>query len=61
MTAETTGWLGLGFSPNGGMTKADIVVAWVDDRGKVFILVSENSYCKRVNYKEVLFVAFIMN
>uniref|UniRef100_A0A914XB51 DOMON domain-containing protein n=1 Tax=Plectus sambesii TaxID=2011161 RepID=A0A914XB51_9BILA len=29
----TRGWLGLGFSPNGAMTDADIVIAWVDANG----------------------------
>ena len=26
---HTTGWIGMGISPNGGMTGADIVVGWV--------------------------------
>ena len=29
--AQTTGWIGLGFSSNGAMTGADIVVAWVEN------------------------------
>ncbi|KAF4518097.1 hypothetical protein B566_EDAN007798 [Ephemera danica] len=29
--APTRGYVGLGFSPNGGMTGADIVIGWVDD------------------------------
>lgn len=33
ITAETTGWVGLGVSPNGAMTGADIIVAWVDSSG----------------------------
>ncbi|XP_023931836.1 DBH-like monooxygenase protein 1 isoform X2 [Lingula anatina] len=28
---RTTGYIGLGFSPNGGMTGADIVIGWVKD------------------------------
>ncbi|XP_064118161.1 DBH-like monooxygenase protein 1 isoform X2 [Macrobrachium nipponense] len=28
---ETTGFIGIGFSPSGGMKGADIVLAWVDD------------------------------
>nr|XP_045616431.1 uncharacterized protein LOC123769364 [Procambarus clarkii] len=33
----TNGYVGLGFSPNGGMKGADIVLGWVDDSGKVFL------------------------
>ncbi|GLH14747.1 uncharacterized protein GBIM_19069, partial [Gryllus bimaculatus] len=29
--ARTLGWLGVGFSPAGGMAGADMAVAWVDD------------------------------
>ena len=28
---ETTGWVGLGLSPNGGMIGSDVVIGWVDD------------------------------
>jgi len=35
--AETTGWVGLGFSPNGGMAGADIAVAWVTSDGDAFL------------------------
>ncbi|XP_050714984.1 uncharacterized protein LOC126997815 [Eriocheir sinensis] len=31
------GYVGLGFSPNGGMKGADIVLGWVDTAGKVFL------------------------
>ena len=41
ITAETTGWVGLGISPNGGMTGADIIMAWVANDGTTNILVSE--------------------
>uniref|UniRef100_A0A914W9W3 DOMON domain-containing protein n=1 Tax=Plectus sambesii TaxID=2011161 RepID=A0A914W9W3_9BILA len=30
----TQGWIGLGFSSNGAMTGADIVIAWIDQSGK---------------------------
>ncbi|XP_042238957.1 uncharacterized protein LOC121877254 isoform X2 [Homarus americanus] len=33
----TTGYVGLGFSPNGGMKGADIVLGWVDESGEVFL------------------------
>ncbi|XP_054153127.1 DBH-like monooxygenase protein 1 [Oppia nitens] len=28
---RTTGWIGLGLSPNGGMKSSDIIIAWIDD------------------------------
>ena len=28
---KTNGWMGLGFSPNGGMPGSDIVIGWVKD------------------------------
>lgn len=37
---KTTGWVGFGLSPNGGMTGSDIVIGWVDDDGKAFLHVS---------------------
>ena len=32
--AKTTGWLGFGISPNGGMDGSDVVIAWLDANGK---------------------------
>ncbi|XP_064596675.1 DBH-like monooxygenase protein 1 homolog [Liolophura sinensis] len=31
VTVETRGYIGVGFSPNGGMKGSDIVIGWVDD------------------------------
>ena len=31
ITVNTLGYVGLGFSPSGGMDGADIIIAWVDD------------------------------
>jgi len=31
MHGNTTGWIGMGISPSGGMIGADIVVGWVKD------------------------------
>lgn len=39
--AKTLGYVGIGFSPNGGMEGADIVIGWVDDSGKAELLVSK--------------------
>ncbi|XP_035686300.1 DBH-like monooxygenase protein 1 isoform X1 [Branchiostoma floridae] len=33
---QTTGYIGLGFSPNGGMTGSDVIIGWVKD-GQAFI------------------------
>ncbi|XP_069946728.1 MOXD1 homolog 1 [Cherax quadricarinatus] len=33
----TKGYVGLGFSPNGGMKGADIILGWVDDTGNIFL------------------------
>lgn len=39
--ARTRGYVGIGFSPDGGMEGADIVLGWVDDRtGQGYLLVS---------------------
>ncbi|KAK9887700.1 hypothetical protein WA026_000021 [Henosepilachna vigintioctopunctata] len=36
--ARTRGYVGIGFSPNGGMENADIVIGWVDDNSdKAFL------------------------
>ena len=38
-TVQTLGWVGLGFSPNGGMLNSDAITAWIKD-GKVYFTVS---------------------
>jgi hypothetical protein len=30
---RTTGWVGFGLSPNGGMDKSDVFIGWIDDNG----------------------------
>ena len=37
LSVKTLGYVGLGFSPNGGMNGADIVLAWVGDDGIVHL------------------------
>lgn len=38
--AKTKGYIGIGFSPNGGMEGADIVIGWIDDNdSKAYLLV----------------------
>lgn len=41
LEANTLGYVGIGFSPNGGMEGADIIIGWVDDEGKPTLLVSQ--------------------
>ena len=36
---ETTGWIGLGISPNGQMPSSDVVMGWVDQNGTAFLQV----------------------
>ena len=35
ITASTTGWVGFGLSPNGGMFNSDIILAWTNSAGGV--------------------------
>lgn len=40
VNVSTGGWVGLGISPNGGMTNSDVIIGWVNDQGEVFFHVS---------------------
>ncbi len=42
VNVSTTGWVGLGLSPTGGMPNSDIVIGWVNDQGNIFFHVSKN-------------------
>ena len=37
---QTTGWCGVGLSPNGQMPGSDVVIGWVDESGDVTFHVS---------------------
>ncbi len=37
VNVSTTGWVGLGLSPTGGMRNSDIVIGWVNDQGQAFL------------------------
>ena len=37
---QTTGWIGLGISPNGQMPASDVVMGWVDGSGQTFLQVT---------------------
>ena len=36
---QTTGWIGLGISPNGQMPGSDVVMGWVDRSGQALLQV----------------------
>ena len=44
---NTNGWVGMGISPNGGMTGADIVIGWVEN-GNIVIEVRVKYNLQRV-------------
>ena len=33
---RTTGWIGLGLSPNGQMPGSDVVIGWIDESSRYF-------------------------
>lgn len=49
------GYVGLGFSPNGGMRGADIVLGWVDAAGKVILHVSQHLFFLRHSVSQAVF------
>jgi hypothetical protein len=52
ISANTRGYVGLGFSPKGGMAGADIVIGWVDNEGKAHLRVSLiETIIFRIKYK----------
>ena len=40
---QTTGWIGLGISPNGQMPGSDVVMGWVDQNGTAFLQVKNGA------------------
>ena len=40
---QTTGWVGFGISPNGGMVGSDVVIGWVEGDGTVQFEVTKYS------------------
>ena len=47
MHGQTTGWVGVGISPSGGMIGADMFVGWVKD-GIASVTVSIGPFCRGV-------------
>ena len=46
LLVQTTGWIGLGFSPNGRLPGSDIMVGWVDEDGTIFLQVGKMHCCQ---------------
>ncbi len=44
---QTTGWVGFGISPDGGMVGSDVVIGWVESDGTVQFHVSYYHQCER--------------
>ena len=46
---KTKGWVGFGFSPNGGMDKSDVVIGWISSEGTVHftVILSKTFLLKR--------------
>ena len=40
VVVHTTGWVGFGLSPNGGMVGSDVVIGWVSSDGRTYFHVS---------------------
>ena len=40
VNVRTSGWVGLGLSPTGGMPNSDVVIGWVNNEGQAFLHVS---------------------
>ena len=39
MQVATQGYIGFGFSPNGGMAGADMILSWISSTGKIHLQV----------------------
>lgn len=50
--ARSTGWVGFGISPNGGMSNSDMILAWTNSNGGVEFrdAHTDNSFIKSVTY-----------
>ena len=47
---QTTGWIGLGISPNGQMPGSDVVMGWVDGNGEAFLQVHNYTIANSFTY-----------
>ena len=44
MVVKTTGWVGFGLSPDGGMVGSDVVIGWITTEGKSYFHVSTHNH-----------------
>ncbi len=58
LTVNTSGWVGFGFSPKGGMTGADIVIGGVGPSGSYFTVKTETDNCQSLTVKLQLILFF---
>ena len=45
---NTTGWIGFGISPNGGMPNSDVVIGWVAGGNTTFHVCSNHNIVKSI-------------
>ena len=43
VVVQTTGWVGFGLSPDGGMVNSDVVIGWISSDGTAYFNVSVHS------------------
>lgn len=58
LTVATTGYVGFGISPVGGMTGADIVIGGIHPNGSVYFSVRYSLTCQTFSFKSVNFELF---
>lgn len=52
IAAKTNDWVGIGFSPNGAMTGADMVVGWIDQANTAHVSVIEFYSAKKTSLNQ---------
>ena len=55
VNVSTTGWVGFGVSPNGGMPNSDVVIGWVRN-GRVYFQVSPHEIISTA-WSDIYFLA----
>ena len=53
VNVSTTGWIGFGISPNGGMVNSDVVIGWVSN-GRAYFHVSFAVLLVKVQFKKYI-------
>ncbi len=60
LTVNTSGWVGLGFSPKGGMTGADVVIGGVGPDGRYFTVKTKTDNCHSELYQFKIYIFFCL-